>query len=253
MDAIGLQGVTLPKVALPKMALDGYRESDMDYIRDGLVFHLDGINKGGVEGKWTDLVNGIEYTPNGDAAFIKNGIVGLFRTIDPFPISVPHQNCTLECCGLINGDSGQLLPFRTSNNNNIRVALFYKADSGAIVNPTASYSPNDFNAFKVNMSKEYINTTPILYSVNSSLCLVNGMCFTAKTSGSTTNKDGGCTVSSTTNIIHSIRIYDRLLTEDEMRHNQKVDIKRFGLKIQPPVMTLQEDWEDDYVPSGEGV
>lgn len=34
-----------------------------EYIQDGLVFWLDGIDKGNITGKWIDLIGGIEFTP----------------------------------------------------------------------------------------------------------------------------------------------------------------------------------------------
>ena len=33
-------------------------ECPSDYVRDGLIFFLDGLNRGGVSGKWTDVVGG---------------------------------------------------------------------------------------------------------------------------------------------------------------------------------------------------
>jgi len=52
---------------------------------------------------------------------------------------------------------------------------------------------------------------------------------------------------------HSIRIYDRLLTEAEMRHNQEVDRRRFKLTFPEPTMTLEYEYGDDYPePSGMG-
>lgn len=50
---------------------------------------------------------------------------------------------------------------------------------------------------------------------------------------------------------HSIRIYDRLLSEAEMRHNQEVDRKRFKLTFPEPIMTLEYE-EDDYEGDCEG-
>lgn len=60
MDAVRLPTATLP-VASP------VREAKTHgYITDGLVFHLDGINKGAKEGMWVDLVSGVEFAPDGE-------------------------------------------------------------------------------------------------------------------------------------------------------------------------------------------
>lgn len=59
-----MQKVTIPKITLPKIELGsanlpGYvHDTAPGYIDDGLVFWLDGIDKGGVHGKWIDLVGG---------------------------------------------------------------------------------------------------------------------------------------------------------------------------------------------------
>lgn len=40
-----------------------------DYIQDGLVFQLDGIDKGATDGTWVDLIGGNVFTNNGAISF----------------------------------------------------------------------------------------------------------------------------------------------------------------------------------------
>lgn len=51
---------------------------------------------------------------------------------------------------------------------------------------------------------------------------------------------------------YSLRIYDRLLTEEEMRRNQQTDLRRFRLTM-PEAMTLELDVEEDYTDGAVGL
>lgn len=65
MDKLIVPRIGVPKVTLPKVCLAERTDKDNveeTYITDGLVFHLDDMDKGPTEGKWTDLVGGVVYS-----------------------------------------------------------------------------------------------------------------------------------------------------------------------------------------------
>lgn len=78
-------------------------------------------------------------------------------------------------------------------------------------------------------------------SVNTNLALFNGVKHTAKSADTTTgnysqriNIGGRTSGSKSYNMagnIHAVRIYNRLLTEDEMLRNQQIDNERFNLGL----------------------
>lgn len=70
------------------------------YITDGLVFYLDGINKGTNEGKWTDLAGGVQWTNYG-ATSLENGwsfANEAYMLDDGTMGSYSFANCTVEMC-----------------------------------------------------------------------------------------------------------------------------------------------------------
>lgn len=84
---ISLPKIAIFKVTLPSVHLIGHPDEE-DYIKDGLVFWLDGIDKGGEEGKWVDLVGGVEFTP--DAAVAAEWGANYVRGKLTAPVNLPY-------------------------------------------------------------------------------------------------------------------------------------------------------------------
>lgn len=67
-----------------------------DYIQDGLVFQLDGMDKGNVEGVWKDLIQGREFTLN-NCTLNSNNVE--FNGTDSYCMSsdtISYETYTLE-------------------------------------------------------------------------------------------------------------------------------------------------------------
>lgn len=247
-------------MTLPSVHLVGHSTDKADYIKDGLVFWLDGINKGGADGKWIDLVGGVEYSLSDGSYFTSKSLVGeaiASKDITSFGFSpITH---TVNFAGRF-VNSGQLLLFRSANANDINCCFWYIDDLGHSnpVQVTMSQCNSNPNIhYLIGVPDSAFIDFPIVGAASADRAIVNGYV--------TTNKGGSCTsnsrrVNSVGQMgceIYSIRIYNRLLTEAEMRHNQEVDRRRFKLTLPEPIMTLEyeeEDYEgyDEEVLRGEG-
>ena len=198
-----------------------------DYIRNGLVFHLDGIDKGENEGYWTDLVGGCKYSlPASGVTSIANGVE--FTSM----VTMPLVNGTVP-----NG-----------TDKTIEVVVFKKSGSGTPagvfqVNTVATsgdiavyFNDNHKNVFM--QRRKCVYESPALnvlsrYSYNLDVCCVNEVQGTFSDSDywSVQTPGVGSGYKNTRGmigIIHSIRIYDRKLSLNEMIANQKYDLIRFG-------------------------
>lgn len=249
MDAISIPEIALQKVSLPNIALLGHVDNaELTYISDGLAFHLDGINKGGVEGKWTDLVGGVEFTPTEDGVVWGENFV----------------NGNLESeriISVLNGTGTVEIAYQATIASKAGYALFYSGQpvKGFAIGQTLNYYwlngiylSGGYGAKLSTLLYKYCD--PYIVSSNRLLTLCNGRTYNSvpmngwnftSSKAKIFRSEGFCN-------IYSIRIYDRLLTESEMRHNQEVDKKRFGLTIIEPVMTLDETYNDETEAVGMG-
>lgn len=204
------------------------KKDEINYIQDGLVFHLDGINKGDDETKWTDLIGGIYFplntltTVNDDNIQFKGNtfITGNKNII------VPFTEGTIEVC--LDGNSGNGCIFMNPNNQALSFMIY---NSGYTIKPSGTSN----NQFKMGNYKYGKFTGSFI----SSLGLVNGNKLTtmAKDNWQPNNTYptiGGRNTRTRyyyTGKVYSIRLYNRQLTEDEMLHNQQVDNIRFNLGL----------------------
>lgn len=228
MDAVRLPVLSLPmaKIRTARLGAGGGSHAPVKpsgYIKDGLVFHLDGINKGANEGKWTDLIGGVEFTPDGNVQFGYDYICGVLNANGPVYYSVEDStieivmryryNYNANCLWFNCGEETGICAGATSD------ALLIRQGNA---NPRYSYS-GSFN-----------NKGIKAISANKLQCLYNGKLNTeVKSVDFWINRKPFAMVSTAASkdIVEycSIRIYNRLLTEEEMLHNQEVDYKRFDL------------------------
>ena len=228
-----------------------------DYVQNGLVFHLDGINKGNVQGSWVDLIGGVDF-PNHGASSLENG--WQFDGEDDYmgyandatkSLNFVAGNCTVEVAfydDMINQQGGS---------THAGVPLFYfganNAQGSNALNPV-------YLAFNYAYSEKYINgmyvgsTTnvyadplietiaPHTLSINKERAFDNANVLSSLGKTHWDSISGGRTIGAkqhpSTGLgnfakgkIYSIRIYNRILTEAEMRQNQRVDNERFNLGI----------------------
>ena len=216
------------------------------YVQDGLVFQLDGIDKGNVEGAWVDRKAGRQFTLNN---CIVNSENIEFNGTDSEAID--NDNYTFPT---------------VPENYTIEVVLYYGGGSGILTqnSTTTSYgSPMMVTLYSTN---NYLTIGRGLYAVealpeNKYMCLqalakgsydevqvnCNGDVLASRRGNNSiisNNKfaDGrpsiGCVWTSSSDRagqllgkVYSIRLYNRLLTEEERYNNMVVDYMRFRIPI----------------------
>ena len=196
------------------------------YVQDGLVLHLDGINKGGTSGRWSSLVGSEYYTLTNHSVEETNalrmdgsGVISSTNTA-----TVNYSSGTIEVCAEYLGTGAAVVMYAVSNG-----LAFIIGGSGYCFGIGSSNN-------QWNLTKESIFTV----SLNSSRCVLNGsttgtLIGSSWTSNISTNEIGGRSPYANpyyANIrIYSIRKYNRILTEAEMLQNQAVDNARFNLGL----------------------
>lgn len=203
---------------------------EADYIQDGLVFHLDGINKGDDATAWTDLIGGIKFAYNSHS-------------------TVNTDNVEMDGSGCIIADS---LVGTDYDKGTIEAALYVpNTNSGIIFNNAVDYgisimqagagvSFGNHNAninCQWNFSNKLLNNTTI--SISDEHIMRNLEEVTATKAANSWNNGtystiGGRNYGSQYNKafkMFSLRIYNRKLTVAEMLHNQQVDNQRFNLGL----------------------
>lgn len=244
-ENISLPKATIRRAELSTAHLVGTSASESDYIKDGLVFWLDGMDKGGEEGKWIDLVGGVEffrdYVATVEPEWGDNYVRGVLKS--SVPVFYPVKKSTIEFA--------QTTVLESVANDR----WFGGGANGGICGGIAR---------KHLLLVEGETVKPITYnditipslgahtiSANVKLMLHNGASnYNSQTVDYWTHAETHGCIGNNLNLhkYHSIRIYDRLLSEEEMRHNQEVDRKRFGLVYPEPTMTLEYEYgdEEDY-------
>ena len=200
----------------------------LEYITDGLVFHMDGLNKGSNPNYWTDTVGGLQFAYVTGVTPSNNGIV-FESEHNPF----------------IRSNTGIDFPCRTHTIeivcSRIRGMLFFNSSEGQI----ALGMLGDTLLYGV---KYYMAPIPIVnrnipscISICDGAAAINGV--SAQGSGNVTfwSDDssnvitiGGRSLRPDYNFvgtIYDIRIYNRKLSIEEMIYNQKIDNDRYSLGI----------------------
>lgn len=198
------------------------------YVSNGLVLHLDGIEKGNTSGLWESLVGNAYYTL-GEASteetksILMSGSGVILGTNVP---AVAYREGTIECVYEYLSSGAGIVVYAATNG-----IAFIKMETAACFGVASS------------INKWLCSSMPSsgVASINADRLFVNGANIgTSKTGegwsyGAATCPIGGRTAGTNryySNVrIYSIRIYNRLLTEAEMLKNQKVDNARFELGL----------------------
>ena len=199
------------------------------YEQTGLVFWLDGIEKGGNSGSWTDLIGGLVLTNHGctfnadnveldGTNYLDNNTAGL--------IVDTQSGYTIECC--IQRDS--------SASYTLFVQNYQHSAAIQIISNLALISTSERAAF---LSLSFQTGYNYALSFNQTRGLMNGVAKTPTANVgyanySQANISIGCRNQGEGHFIgkiYSIRIYNRELTQAEMLSNQQVDNQRFNLGL----------------------
>lgn len=208
-------------------------KQQQDYIKDGLVFQLDGINKGATDGTWVDLIGGVIYTPMGTTIAVENGFE-LKKLGDyiagTFLYEYPDVDWTIEVCVEVTKQGGSGCMVFTPNTARTFKNPAFLVRKGKIWGQpygvtSVIYQDGGTLSYKTySMNKERIvfdmqsKTMPTTKSNHDAYSSRYGI-------GSSANYYGF------TGVIHAVRVYSRMLSEAEIMHNQKLDNKRFKLGL----------------------
>lgn len=238
-------------------------EQDTGYVSNGLVMHLDGLNQGSQSEKWIDTVGGKEFAfSSSGATAVANGVQfdgarTSYAACESL-VNVPYNQGTIEVCftqldGFV--DASQVFLVQSENNllcSGIqrfsaaaaspgvhavtfgtfntegqtlmarRKAASNGTDSAAIISQASTISQSvDRMMINGNVCGLAIDGTRFLFNTNNV-----GIRIGSQYSTITGSAGYGCKA-----IIHDIRIYNRLLTEEEMRYNQRIDNERYNLGL----------------------
>ena len=206
------------------------------YVSDGLIFWLDGLDRGGVTGEWTDKVGNYTFTLN-DITEETNGIE-FAGTIDSY------GGCDSDCFSSITSIDDLTTEFCVNEASGKSKTNAFILQSISERGPCAHMS-NDrcvfTNASRVNRGTELIRSIPMTVSMNNSICLQNfvskELVYVTLNAGHNTDqttigkREGTSGYYPFTGTVHSIRVYNRKLTAEEMLRNQKVDNYRYQLGL----------------------
>ena len=223
----------------------GGEQHDADrYIQNGLVFQLDGIDKGNDATKWIDRKNGIEWSNHG-ANRLPNGwyFDGATSYLTSSGMGTYDiSSCTLEFvfdAEVSNAmwfafvDAGANLVFNYTYNYSGRNWLIIKGKSSA--GSIGGASPLDKSILGAHIaSMVAVPAGAKVNVINGVQHINNNVNYSAAASAII-----GARISASTNLpanffkgtIYSIRIYNRLLTVEEMLENQVIDNERFALGL----------------------
>lgn len=204
------------------------KKKEPNYVQDGLIFHLDGINIGNNEGYWTDLVGGRIFnipsgvTHNGDGFVFASGHGDMVA--DDY-VDWNYATCHLEVCvSGVTKKGGTLLLY--DDRKNVGLALG-NLDTYLVYGHTNQSDRNAFN----------FDNTPSTISVSIIGAWQNGEVCTKPASYSYWYGGGkGISLGSSgtggriyTGTVYSVRVYNRHLTEAEVLANYNVDVNRFNI------------------------
>ena len=239
--------------------------NDYAHMED-LLLHLDGFVKGETADAWTDLIDDLVFPNHGATAEEKgwdldgqNDWLGYDTASYNLPFNM--ENCTIEVCFYdkainqgtgVPGSTAFLCSFGSQS------AAGTNLTNGAYVNLCDSSNSKYINGCYLNGGTN-VYADPLVdavaantLSINKSNALHNGQALSSLGTNHWANVKGGRIIGVQNHSsngkqnyfngkIYAIRVYNRILTPDEMLHNQHVDNVRFGLGLTLP------DEDDDSV------
>lgn len=214
-----------------------------DYISDGLVLNLDGSDRGGTSGHWVDKVEGYDFTLGSGATEQSNGVQfdaanewGTCNDATLLSLLPSYTEGTIEIVFTsLSGFSNTLRTLvKPSEAGKIGAAIAtqgtkfcYGVDSSSSElarTLVSAVSDPSLHIISANAARLVQNQTVSTAAVTTANVLPNRLSALAV---------GGAAVAGSSDtwamaVIHSVRIYDRQLSESEMLHNQALDLAKYG-------------------------
>ena len=197
---------------------------EIPYITDGLIFMVDGIEKGKNSGTWTDLVGGIRFT-NNNVTSTEYGwhFDGSTSSFYSSTVLTGSENNTVEVCFKPETTSAYCL--FACNNQTTNNMLFYRNGNNIVFLQRKNY-----------YTLSIPSNTPYSISLNLNNGLFNGNSVSKASSTDYWNNSnfwigrraGGTYFKGE---IYSIRLYNRKLSQEEQLFNFNIDNERFNLTL----------------------
>ena len=215
------------------------------YVQDGLVFQLDGIDKGNVEGAWVDRKAGRQFTLNNcivNSDNIEfNGTDSEAIDNDNYTLPTVPENYTIEVVLYYGGGSGILTQNSSSGYGSPMMVSLYSAayylTIGRRLYAVEALPENKYMCLQA-LAKGETNTIQVncngdvLASGKGNDSIIDDNFFDYG------RPSVGCVWTSSSDRagnllgkVYSIRLYNRLLTEEERYNNMVVDYMRFRIPI----------------------
>lgn len=222
------------------------QEDETDYVQNGLVLHLDGLNQGNTAGHWIDTVGNHDFVFEGGANAVSNGVEFLTSDDDAAvcedEYDIEYTQGTIEVCFTPGPDfDTENRPFFVTNKENQLCAMYQTKTKNWIfgIYKTAGKT---IPAKRILQDIDF--TKPMTISENNDILIQNGVANnntlgnarlayddyhsmrvgSAKPNNTLWPSHAGAT-------IHEIRIYNRKLTQSEMLRNQRIDNNRYNLGL----------------------
>ena len=208
------------------------------YVTDGLTLFLDGLNQGGVTGKWIDTIGGEEFTltnavqNNGYVTFsggwARSSNTQTFGTIE----IVLKFTSTINTYNSIITGAGRGLNLFKNRSLTIDGVQYGRFSFGG-------YTSSPSVPIVINTAESYVGTD-IQYNglvANNvyTKCYKNGLLqSTVEANDSWGSNQSGFNVGYYTSYgltadVYAVRLYNRQLTADEIAQNYAVDKERYGI------------------------
>lgn len=202
-----------------------YQSGPPSYIKDGLVFHLDGADA--TTSQWVDKVGGVVFTMKNVTLDGNGGVVFNGSAYGNYSanLNFPSSSHTIEITLNKTNQTGLQVAFMINASN--MVAFGFSSGSDYIVTKSGNS-----NARKTWNTGSGLHT----YSVTNSTAYKDKAVMTQRGTDTWYLKTGGTFVGTRTTdnglfrgTIYQIRIYNRTLTADEIKHNQSIDIEKYNI------------------------
>ena len=215
------------------------------YVQDGLVFQLDGIDKGNVEGAWVDRKAGRQFTLNNcivNSDNIEfNGTDSEAIDNDNYTLPTVPENYTIEVVLYYGG--GTILSqnsITSSDGSPMMVTLYstaYYLTIGRKLYAVEALPENkymclqalakgQYDTIQVNCNGDVLASRQGTGSIIDNNFFAHGQASIGCVWIDSTEKSGHLLGK-----VYSIRLYNRLLTEEERYNNMVVDYMRFRIPI----------------------
>lgn len=196
------------------------------YISEGLVFHLDGADA--TDTTWVDRIGGNTFTNWGSATHDGKGVLGTYSS--SVTLGVSNNAGTIEVCGEIVSSRGSLslsefIVRDKTHLTGINYILKPQETSPYVdISSRANYSPAPRAYRSVNIGK-------FTHSINKERQVFNGTLGELGANSGTITNASNSFVGNSKVRIYQVRIYNRRLTEAEMKYNQEQDRKKYGIQF----------------------